>query len=256
MFLEVIEVIKGFFILCLILIPIEMIFPLHQQKTLRKGWGTDVIYFFFGHFIGKAGLAFCAVLIAYLLKGLINPELQRLVTSQPVGLQLLEAILIADIGYYTAHRLAHTIPWLWKFHAVHHSIETMDWLAAIRVHPFDQIFTKTFQLIPLYLLGFSKEIFAFFFLFGAFEAFFIHSNLRFRYGWLRWIISTPQFHHWHHSADTRAFDKNFAAQLPILDLIFGTLYMPGGKLPDSYGIVDPVPSQFIGQMIYPFRRKA
>lgn len=246
------DLLKGFILLFFILVPLESLFPLHQQKIFRKGWLTDATYFFIGHFVGKAGLAVSGIFIIYLFSGLVNSELQRQVAAQPTWLQFIEAVTISDFGYYIAHRLNHNIPWLWKFHAVHHSTQHMDWLAAVRVHPLDQIFTKMFQIIPLYLLGFTKETFGAYILFGAFIAFFIHANIRFKFGILRWVLATPEFHHWHHSIEPKA--QNFAAQFPILDLIFGTLYIPVGKMPERYGITDSVPNGYLGQMLYPFWR--
>lgn len=249
------DVIKGFLVLFFILVPIERIFALHEQKIFRKAWATDALYYFLGYFIGRtAQIAISVLLIGHILKSLLNTELQILVALQPNWLQFIEAVLISDIGYYIAHKLNHTIPLLWKFHAVHHSVEHMDWLATVRVHPIDQVFTKMFQVIPLYILGFTKETFAGYIIFSAFIAFFIHANIRLKFGLLKWFVATPEFHHWHHSIETKAYNKNFAAQLPFLDLIFGTLYMPAGKMPDKYGISERVPYGYIAQMLYPFRR--
>lgn len=97
--------------------------------------------------------------------------------------------------------------------AIHHSVEYMDWLAAVRVHPLDQIFTKIFQCVPLYLLGFKTEVFAIYFLFSAALAFFIHSNIRLRFPLLKWCFVTPEFHHWHHSTQRDTYQKNFAVPL-------------------------------------------
>jgi len=248
------EVVKGFIILALIFVPLERIFSLHSQKIFRESWGTDTIYFFIGYFIGRAGIALSIFLTFSLMGKLINPELQTKIASQPVGLQLLEAIIIADLGYYFAHRLLHTVPWLWQFHSVHHSIQQMDWLAAVRVHPCDQILTKLCQIIPLYLLGFSPEMFAVYAIFSAAIAFFIHSNIRLKFGLLKWIIATPEFHHWHHINEPKYYQKNFAAQLPWLDIIFGTLYMPVKKVPNKYGVPELIPTGYIGQLLYPFTR--
>lgn len=250
------DVIKGFLILFFILVPIERIFALHEQKIFRQAWTTDAIYYFLGYFIGRGTqLAISVLLIGHIFKGLLNTQLQILVASQPLLLQFIEAVLISDIGYYTAHKLNHTVPWLWKFHAVHHSVEQLDWLATVRVHPIDQVFTKMFQVIPLYILGFTKETFAGYIIFSAFIAFFIHANIKLKFRWFKWFVATPEFHHWHHSIDKKAYNKNFAAQLPFLDLIFGTLYMPAGKMPERYGISERIPSGYIGQILHPFRTR-
>lgn len=95
---------------------------------------------------------------AMLLAQRFVPEaLTAAVQSQPVWLQAIEALLIADIGFYLAHRAFHAVPFLWRLHAIHHSIEEMDRLAAHRVQPVDQILTKSASFLPLFALGFSAE---------------------------------------------------------------------------------------------------
>ncbi|NES84475.1 MAG: hypothetical protein F6K10_25420 [Moorea sp. SIO2B7] len=248
------EAIKGFLCLCLVFVPLERVFYLHKQKILRSGWTTDAIYYFTGNLIGKLGLAICLTIAVDYLGNFINPNLQKLVANQPIITQFIAAIFIAELCYYTAHRLLHTVPVLWQFHAVHHSVKQLDWLAAVRVHPCDQIFTKICQIVPLYCLGFSEKTFVIYFLFSAAIAFFIHSNIRLRFPLLRWLIVTPEFHHWHHSTNPQAYHTNYTAQLPLVDFIFGTFYLPLGKFPQSYGITAPVPRNYWEQILYPFPR--
>ncbi len=247
------EIIKGFVILACIFIPLERIFALHNQKVFRRDWKTDATYFFTGHFIGRSGAIIVAVTWS-LMTDLFNPELQTKIASQPIWLQLAEAIVISDMAYYIAHRLLHEVPWLWQFHAVHHSIERMDWLAAVRVHPCEQLFTQICKMMPLYWLGFTKETFAVYALYSAAIAFLIHANISIKFGPLKWFVATPEFHHWHHSLSPKIYNKNFAVQLPLLDLLFGTMYMPVQKMPDRYGISDAIPAGYVGQMFYPFSR--
>jgi sterol desaturase/sphingolipid hydroxylase (fatty acid hydroxylase superfamily) len=213
------EILKGFIILAFIFIPLEQIFSLHKQKIFRPQWRTDVTYFFLGHFVGKIASAIALVITLSIMRNLLNPELPTKLAYQPLWLQLIETVIIADIGYYIAHRLQHTIPWLWQFHAVHHSIEHLDWLAAVRVHPCDQIFTKICQMLPLYLLGFTPENLAIYATYSAAISFLIHANIKLKFGILKWFVATPQFHHWHHSKVPKINNKNFAAQFPILDFL-------------------------------------
>ena len=247
------EIVKGFIILACIFIPLERIFSLHKQKIFRVGWATDATYFFTGHFIGRFG-AIVVTVSWSLMTNLFNPELQSKVASQPLLLQLAEAVVVSDMAYYIAHRLLHEVPWLWQFHAVHHSIEHMDWLAAVRVHPCEQLFTQICKIMPLYWLGFTKESLVVYALYSAAIAFLIHSNIKLKFGILKWFVATPQFHHWHHSKIPEIHNKNFAVQLPLLDLLFGTMYMPAKKMPHKYGISDSIPAGYIGQMFYPFSR--
>jgi sterol desaturase/sphingolipid hydroxylase (fatty acid hydroxylase superfamily) len=187
---------------------------------------------------------------------MVSPHFQAMVATQSGLLQFMEAFVIANLGGYLGHRLSHEVPFLWRFHALHHSITEMDWLAAARVHPLDQVVTKALTLIPLYLMGFSKTIFGVYVGLATFHAIFIHANVRFSFGPLRWLISTPKFHHWHHSDDREAHNKNYAGELPLLDYLFGTLYMPEGRMPSKYGTSELIPTDYIRQMVYPLRKRS
>ena len=158
--------------------------------------------------------------------------------GQPVWLQLLEIILIADIGFYWAHRAFHTVPFLWKFHSVHHSIEEMDWLAAYR----SIRWIRSSNPCPIFpcMPGYSDPAILAFVLISKWQSLFILTNCLIDFGPLKWLLSSPQFHHWHHAYEPAAINKNYAAQLPFLDLVFRTPYkqkMP----PEKYGTNDPVP---------------
>jgi len=191
-----------------------------------------------------------------ILHWFVSPSFQASVASQKPLLQFVEAVLIANIGGYWGHRLSHEIPFLWRFHSVHHSIAEMDWLAAVRVHPLDQIVTKSLIIVPLYVLGFSKSTFGVYLGLATLHAVFIHSNVRFRFTRLRWLLGTPAFHHWHHSDEPEAHNKNYAGELPLLDLIFGTYYLPKDRIPEKYGTSESVPTGYFGQMVYPFRKRS
>ena len=175
------------------------------------------------------------------------------VAGQPYWLQIVEVVLVADLGLYFAHRMVHAIPLLWRFHQIHHSNEELDWLAAFRVHPVDQIATKGLALVPVFALGFSDAAIAVFALLSQWHAILLHSNISIGFGPLRWLIASPNFHHWHHSKEVAARDKNFAGQLSLLDVLFGTAHMPHGQVPSQYGIDDPLPSTYVTQLLHPFK---
>jgi len=81
----------------------------------------------------------------------------------------------------------------------------------------------------------------------------VHANLSWDLGPFRYVFSSPAFHRWHHTKADEGLDRNFAGGLPLWDLLFGTFYMPR-RNPTSFGIDDPIPSGFLGQMLQPFRR--
>jgi len=121
----------------------------------------------------------------------VHPAIQHAVASQPALLQFVEIVLVADLSEYAVHRLFHAVPWLWRFHAVHHSSEAMDWLAASRIHLVDAVVTRALAFVPLYVLGFSTGPVYAYLVFVSFHAIFVHANVRFRFGILERILGRP-----------------------------------------------------------------
>lgn len=248
---------RTILITALIFIPLERILSLHEhQKVLRKQWFNDVLYLLFNGILIKFGMILVIGSLMTVIGHWMPSLIQNWVGSQPIWLQTIEVLLIADIGFYLAHRAFHVVPFLWKFHSIHHSIEEMDWLAAHRVHPIDQVLTKSASLLPIFALGFSTSAIAIYAVIYHWQALLIHSNTRFKFGIFRWIVASPQFHHWHHANHREAYDKNFAALLPVLDILGGTMHLPGDQLPERYGTDDQVPTRIDQQMLYPFVDKS
>jgi lathosterol oxidase len=241
-------------LLTLVFVPLERAFPLRaSQKTFRFGWATDGMHFLVSH-LAVQTLSFLTLLPATTLAAVWQPQwLHQFVRSQPLWAQFLEIVLLADLCQYWAHRAFHSVPLLWRMHAVHHSSVAMDWLAGSRLHVVDVLVTRGLVLVPLFLLGFAQPAFYAYVVFVGFHAVFIHANVRFRFGWLDYVITTPRGHHWHHAVQPA--DKNFAVHLPLLDRVFGTQHLPGDEWPPEYGISGPrVPEGWWAQQSSPFRR--
>ncbi|CAN1212323.1 sterol desaturase family protein [Tumidithrix helvetica PCC 7403] len=244
----------AFLILWVIFGSIERLFPLRkEQKWFRTHWLTDVAHFFINHILVNAGTFVVVVFLYVLFHGAIAPSLQLAVRSQPEGLQFIEAFFLSQFIFYILHRLAHTIPWLWRFHAIHHSSAKLDWLASARLHPIEAIAVNVAVGIPLFLLGFTEETFGFYLIFAAFLPIFNHANTNLRFPILRWIIATPEFHHWHHNNDPDARDRNFSG-FPLIDILLGTFYMPNDRMPKTYGVDEYIPHSYWQQLLYPFQR--
>jgi sterol desaturase/sphingolipid hydroxylase (fatty acid hydroxylase superfamily) len=247
--------IRGLFVTVLIFVPFErMLAKNPRQKIFRREWQTDITYLFVNRLFVGVGLSLVVVLVV-LAGPLLVPENFRLaVARQSNWVQVAELILLSDLIFYGVHRLFHAVPYLWRFHAVHHSIEQMDWLAAHRIHPVDQILTKGASLVPCFLMGFSNAAIVAFFLLFRWHTILLHANARITFGPIRWLVASPNFHHWHHSKEPEAWDKNFASQLAMLDILFGTAYMPAKKWTPSYGLDEAVPRTYARQILYPFRK--
>jgi len=243
---------SALLIVALIFVPLEHLIPNRAaQKTLRKGWLNDVFYLIFNAFPIRVGFLVALLATMALSRAVVPDSLQAWTHGLPLLVQVVAVVVIADLGFYAAHRTFHAVPFLWRFHSVHHSIEEMDWLAAHRVHPVDQIVTMSASLMPVYFLGFSPEAIAVYSVIYHWQSLLIHSNVKLDFGPLKWLFASPQFHHWHHAEEKWAYDKNFAGQLPVIDKLLGTYHMPD-RMPGAYGCSDPVPPLYHQQMIYPF----
>lgn len=243
------------FILACIFIPLERLLPLHEdQPMLRRDWKNDLFYLLFNGFVVRAGFAAVAGAIMYGYGALAGPNPFPAIAALPLWVQVICVVVVADIGYYTAHRLAHTLPFLWQFHSVHHSVEEMDWLATHRVHPVDQVFSTLLSMLPVFFLGFSLEALVIAQLLFHFHSLLLHSNTRINFGPLKWVLASPEYHHWHHANERDAYDRNFAGQLSIIDTIAGTMFLPVGRKPVAYGLNDPMPRLYHQQFLHPFRK--
>lgn len=241
----------------LIFAPLEHLFAMHaEKKILRPAWRLDLFYAVFNALITKTGLVMVIIGASYLATLLLPASLRATVAGLPLWFQVVLAVLLSDLGFYSMHRLFHKIPWLWRFHAIHHSIETLDWLASHRIHPVDQVLTKGASLVPVFALGFSDAAVAIYSALYFWQTLLEHSNINVNLGPLRYILALPQFHHWHHADHPEAHDKNFAAQLAFLDVIFGTHHSPAHTIPERYGTSTPVPRDYVGQMVFPFKAAA
>jgi sterol desaturase/sphingolipid hydroxylase (fatty acid hydroxylase superfamily) len=235
---------------------LEKLFPRYaEQAVLRPELSLDVIYFGLNHlalgFLLIASNGFAPQVFGWA----VNARAQAFVTGLPIWGQVVLLVFAADLVQYWIHRAYHEVPWLWRLHAVHHSAEHMDWIAGSRTHILQTLMDRTFVMVPLYLLGPSKEALDAYVVYAALLAVFIHSNVGLPMGPLKWIITTPQFHHWHHSSDKPAIDTNYAAYLPLYDKLFGTFHMPDAHWPIQYGTLTRLPRTFWGQFAYPFRRR-
>ena len=238
----------------LIFIFIEKLFALRRdQPVFRPEWQTDFHHFIVNHMVVGFVLLATNLLVHKLFGWAAKDGVRFWVQDLPFPVAVLLIVLVADLVQYWTHRAYHEVPLLWRLHAVHHSVKSMDWLAGSRQHILELIITRTLVLAPIYVLGFSKEVIDAYIIIVGFQAVFNHANVSVRLGPLRYVIVTPNFHHWHHSQDDEAIDKNYAAHFAFLDHLFGTAVQSDRKWPEHYGVQgDYVPNGFFKQMVFPF----
>ena len=170
----------------------------------------------------------------------------------PLWLQAAVFLVVGDFLLYWIHRGFHR-PRMWKFHAVHHSSEELDWISAARFHPVNIFLGSVAVDVVLLIAGISPNVLVFLGPFTTAHSAFVHANLNWTLGPFKYLLAGPVFHRWHHTAADRGGSSNFAPTFPVFDVLFGTFYMPANERPDRYGVADPIPAGFTDQMLYPFK---
>ncbi|PCK08304.1 MAG: sterol desaturase [Alteromonadaceae bacterium] len=234
-----------------IFLSLEKIFPKYKdQVILRDEWGLDLFYFCFNHLAISAILIYGNYHVSH-FDWAVSPSLQSLIQSTPILLQFVLVLICADFVLYWEHRVYHEVQLLWPVHAVHHSVENMDWLAGSRGHFFQTFSERAMVMVPLYLLGVDEAALNIYVTMAALQAVLIHCNCGLSFGLLKYIIVTPQFHHWHHSSEKPAIDTNYSAHTILFDWLFKTMHLPGAHWPAKYGTTKKLPRTYLGQTLYP-----
>lgn len=238
-------------LLLILFVPLERVFPARSQPFFRARWWTDLCFFFGQRCVFVA-------LATWLLSLLMSPVgdseallgLRLAFSEAPWALQMVTVIAAGDFCAYWGHRLQHHHPWLWRFHAVHHSAEHLDWLAAHREHPLDGLYTQFLVNLPLVLLGFNLHAAMGLVVFRGAWAIFIHANTRLPLGALQWLVGSPALHHWHHAPARDV--GNYANLAPWLDILFGTYHLPA-EAPPTPGPGEVMPRSYLGLLVHPFQ---
>lgn len=250
--------------LSLLVFTLEIIIPWRQKQPIfRKGFWLDAFYMLFNFFlfslIGYNALSNVGVALFNDFLGLfgITNIVAIEVNNLPAWVQLLIMFVIADFIQFNVHRLLHRVPWLWKFHQVHHSVKQMGFAAQFRFHFVETLVYKSIQYIPLAMIGFGIEQFFIVHMFAVLVGHLNHANLDWSYGKLGYIFNNPRMHIWHHAKElpkSHRYGMNFGLTLSIWDYLFKTAYIPrsGKDIEIGFKGDEQFPESFTGQMKYPF----
>jgi len=169
--------------------------------------------------------------------------------------QLALACVVVEAFDYWPHRLLHEVPWLWRFHSIHHNPKRVYWLNATRAHPLEVVFRGVVNVIPLALLGAGEHLLVLVALTNSVLGLFQHANIDFELGPLSWIFSVGEMHRWHHSLRLEEANNNYGSNFLFWDVVFGTRYRdPSRRAPEMLGIEhDTLPASVWGQLVAPFR---
>jgi sterol desaturase/sphingolipid hydroxylase (fatty acid hydroxylase superfamily) len=246
---------------------LELLFPWRKnQPALRQDFWLDSFYMFFNVFIfsliGYAALSNVMVeLFNNFLRGTFG--ISNLVAIEigtwPRWAQLLTLFLVRDFVQWNTHVILHKVPFLWRFHQVHHSVEQMGFAAHLRYHFMETFVYRTMEYIPLAMIGFGIQDFIVVHLFALTIGHLNHANIYLPLGPLKYLLNSPQMHIWHHAKELPKGTSgvNYGITLSIWDYIFGTVWMPhdGRDIELGFEGVEKYPHGFFEQVVEPFKKE-
>ncbi|WP_337269949.1 sterol desaturase family protein [Oryzifoliimicrobium ureilyticus] len=237
----------------------ERLMPYEKTWLVQDGEALNDI----AHTLLNKGAVQIAAAIGALFPMVVATVAQPVFTSPvhlwpdhwPLMAQVVLGLVIAEFGLYMAHRLAHEHLSLWRFHALHHSVERLWVINTGRFHFVDSLVKIALSQIPLYFIGAPLDVFLWIGAVTAFIGLLTHCNIAVRTGPLDWIFSTPRLHRWHHSRVLAEGNTNYGENLVLWDQLLGTYYNPPRQSSTDIGITGRVASGFWGQLVQPFSVK-
>lgn len=143
----------------------------------------------------------------------------------PFVIEFLCCLITISFTYYILHIAMHQVPFLWRFHKIHHSDDILDATTVFRRHPLTELVTFPFILVPVLSMGFPPETIVANYAIILVLEIFQHSKFmipKIAHRYMSWFIVTPQMHHLHHTDQSEQTDSNFGNDFAFWDRIFGT----------------------------------
>lgn len=234
-------------------VPFERLFPRHRGQPFRRPQLAGDI----AHALVSPAAQIITAIVAFplaiaSLAWLPGLAVRPLVAMIPPAVMPFVAVALFDFVVYWTHRWGHEVPFFWRFHAIHHSTEHLDWVSGFRNHPLDGVFLAP-AFVFLLAAGFDPEVAGILVIIQIVTGLFLHANVRWRWRPLHRVVITPEFHHWHHSNERDAHCSNYSVFLPLWDIIFGTYFMPKDRRPAVYGVDEEIPVGLVPQLLHPLR---
>ena len=264
----------GFWLLAIsgVVFALERAFAWRKdQPVLRPQLVQDLLWFTFNGFFAYGALAVVMdPLEGALAQGfksltgelLTGPGRLQWLTGLPVLAQALTVLVVGDLFEWSIHNLLHRVPWLWRFHRVHHSIKHMDFIGNFRFHYVEIIVYRALKFVPMALIfslvGAQTHAILGAAVFGTLVGHLNHANLNWCYGPFRYVFNSPQMHLWHHDQfPSNGIGYNFGIVFSVWDWVFGTAKMPPRHAfvpPAEIGFADEgrTYTGFLGRFVLPF----
>ncbi|MEV6279598.1 sterol desaturase family protein [Nocardia sp. NPDC051832] len=246
-------------LLALLVAAIALSFLAERVLPYEQDWNTaqgdvqrDTAHTFVNETLILASVGVIPVLAALIPGDGIWPA------TWPFVIQVLVAILVADMGITLTHYASHKIGVLWRFHAVHHSVKRFYGLNGLMKHPLHQTIEMAAGVAPLILLGLPVSVAAALSLAVAVQLLMQHSNADYRVGPLKYVLALNEGHRFHHLKFAGVGDVNFGLFTLIWDHLLRThSYDPARRFTsDDLGMAAKpnYPVGYLDQLAEPFTR--
>jgi sterol desaturase/sphingolipid hydroxylase (fatty acid hydroxylase superfamily) len=246
---------------------LELAMPWRKKQAIfRKQFWMDGFYMFFNFFIfnlvifiALSNTMSMAMNDFWGLFGIAVGDLQLVyLDAWPKWAALGLFFIVSDFVQWATHIMLHRVPFFWKIHKIHHSVEQMGFAAHLRYHWGETIIYRSMLYIPLALIGGFNvaDVFIVHYI-SILVGHLNHANIPLDYGPLKYILNNPKMHIWHHAKDLppdRKYGVNFGITFSFWDYLFGTSYIPheGRDIELGFDHVEEFPQTFMGHMAYPF----
>lgn len=237
--------------------PLERLMPF-SRKWLDGGndLAVDFMMFYWGVIWGVISKALLSMVVLISIVEWLEPYGHSIWPAfLPGVVEVFLFILLKDFFRYWYHRWMHEIPFMWRWHAVHHSSERLYWLNGIRSHPLEQIVQTFIWAIPLALLQPPPDIVMVSVLMALTIGIFQHANIELKLGYWEYIFSIGDNHRYHHYPIKGVGDSNYGGEFILWDRLFGTFHKVEGERPSDVigiGASPEYPQTMAGLMIAPF----
>jgi sterol desaturase/sphingolipid hydroxylase (fatty acid hydroxylase superfamily) len=211
--------------------------PAQSYQNSRRNISIDLVW----TFVWILNLCLLVPVYFFGLKYLLSPAIiwiQQLQFGVPRWLVIVLGYFVADFLGWFHHFVRHKVRLFWEFHKIHHSQTFMNPLTVTRVHPVDQIIAGSIKILPAVFFKDGLGIAISYMFFHTLQDRLVHSNIKSNWGWLRYVLVTPQSHRVHHSGEKAFYDKNFGVSFSIWDHLFGTQCKDYNVYPTT-GVPDP-----------------
>ena len=223
-----------FYIGTVIVLLLERRFPAKpHQKTFSVGFTQDIVWVAVQAVLQVVVISFYTAFLVALYRQHLNFLTVQWVSDLPVFFKWTIWFLATDFMEWLHHWVRHKVPWFWHFHVIHHSQSELNMFTDLRYHAVEYIVSRTISIAPLLILQASIYDVVYFSIIHDWYTRLYHSNLKTHYGFLRYILVTPQSHRVHHSIESKHRDRNFGVIFAFWDTIFGTQYRGWSEYPDT-----------------------